>query len=308
VAKHKSTPFEKGVLVGSLDEGLEHLRNFCHENVHSISWSIIMEKDGELRVFDRPNQPCYGELRVYGEDCVNEDQRSVIKPSDLDDPFPEGTPVAVGVAMDNPAGFPDAVENYNFVLGLFLDPEKSPWRKALKSFETTTNPHGSIDGLIIKDTNIDPTVMVNLFMMLRNIYPEWGERLKKLVETFPDTDVYILLATYITTSWYNTGNGVWKVQLVSPFDYYVSSSLDIKKFLSGEVDDLSSGGTLKERYSYNRPKLHYLFGNTGKGLYKTITEAMTPEELKANTVLPYNSVHLPDYTKIVNHYTEQAAA
>lgn len=275
----KETPVE------NIEVGLKALRSFVLSNQNKLIFNLLMQRGDDIIHVEYTQQPCYGELRPYAKthpDMLPEHQRKVQKPGDLHSPFPDGTPVAVAVPFYNqPNGV--TTEQYNRIVNLVLDPGLSPWREALKDFEVLKNEDGRIAGIIIKDTNIDSTVMVNLFMTLRGA--SWGSFYKvltNLLEKFPEEDPYLLLAaaTQYGPSW-DSGQ---KNMVNASFAYYISPALNVKNFLRGEFGKDITGGTFRDRYAYNRPDLHNVFGENAKTWQAVAKEKfgrlnLEPEEL-----------------------------
>lgn len=258
--------------IPDLDTGLNMMRGFVLNNQNRLIFNLIVQRGDDFIYVDYSSQPCYGELRPYGKthpDMQPEHQRSVSKPGDLHSPFPDGTPVAVAVPFFNKVEGVNT-EDYNRILNLVLDPGLSPWREALHDFEVLKNAEGRIAGIIIKDTNIDSTVMVNMFMVLRG--GSWGhfyKTLTTLLKKFPDEDPYLLLAaaTQFGPTWESKN---WAVN--ASFAYYLSPALNVKNFLSGRFNEKITGGTFRDRFAYNRPDLHNVFGENAQTWTKLALE------------------------------------
>lgn len=251
--------------VENIEAGLKALRDFVLKYQNRLIFNLLMQRGDDIIHVEYSQQPCYGELRPYSKthpDMLPEHQRKVQKPGDLHSPFPDGTPVAVAVPFYNqPQGV--TTEQYNRIVNLFLDPGLSPWRDALKDFEVLKNSDGRIAGIIIKDTNIDPTVMVNLFMTLRGASGSYFYKvLTSLLEKFPNEDPYLLLAA--ATQYGPTWDSGEKNKVNASFEYYISPALNVKNFLRGEFGKEITGGTFRDRYAYNRPDLHNVFGQNAK--------------------------------------------
>lgn len=124
--------------------------NSKKQGFHTFSLLMQKEPGGEITSHVRVNQPCYGEMRKYGEIST---LPSTSKPSDLHHPFPEGRPVAVMVHSNYLATKMQAFDS------------KSPWIKGFGSIDNIIFHHDKNIFTLI-DTRIDPSVFV---LMLRNI-------------------------------------------------------------------------------------------------------------------------------------------
>ena len=107
--------------------------------------------------------------------------------------------------------------------------------------------------MVMADTNVDPTVIVNLFNIIRSIdlnsYPHYKDLLS--------IKEYVLLAMQFA------GLAVGSNKVISylsdgRLDYYSARHIDVNKYFSGQSNDLT-GGTLRDRFDYNRPEFHDVF-------------------------------------------------
>ena len=268
--KIPDTPEGQGVLT--------KIHDFLSGHTGRLQWCIVTYHEGGYVFHARPNNPCMGDLRKYMEQdyksgCrsasgfaqrVYESRGEVVKktppdlmghkdytdpytgnpdepsddyyPTDLPWPFPLGAPVAVGVNLYCPQ-FTNDPEFLDFVLS-----SESPFRRGFDPSGEITVLKTKGNGLILNGLDLDPTVFVNLLNSSKNFTSpgNYGEFRKAL--TMPE----LLFMLY-----YGFGGGD---------GYYTPMSIDSRKFFSGESNDLT-GGSLRDRYDYNRKIFHEVFGD-----------------------------------------------
>lgn len=260
---------QKNYPVASLTEARVKATEFIHNKVGTLAFGFVTDIDGVLTMHERWNQPCYGEMRPYGvthKDMIPEDQKKVRKPGDLTTPFPDkGNPVLAFLALSrNFTGYGEKERNaWKDFLNVVLDQETSPWRIVLKDIEVVTGNHGVPVGIIFPDTHIPPTVLINLWMYIRN-RTDCMEAWALLRDTYPDKDKNVLLLMFtglmLTTYDPMTGKAYDDKRLLFNWygDYYLAQNLAVQNFLNGtpKVDE----PTFYERGAYNRPELHLVFG------------------------------------------------
>lgn len=263
------------VKVSSKKEGLSIIRKFLNESI-SRSQAFLMA-DGRLTannyqpkdtiqyigasipLFVRMNehQPCQGgEMRTYksshGADCTRpEDGR----PNDLYCPFPEGTPLVVGVPWQH-VPWQHIYEPFDPVKDIIFNPEISPWRSVLKKFELTEKYS------LILDTDVDSTTLVSLFRFMNSEWGSCGRTFNRMKEMYPNEDPLTLFIASVQSSLSYENEFVPK----AASNYYTafSGSPDYRRIYNGTPIDLT-GGTFKGRFAYNRPQIDYLFG---QGVHK----------------------------------------
>src|SRR5690606_22323557 len=135
-----------------------------------MSYSYVVRgEDGAIEFVEMVRRLCYGELRRYrgklrchpgfgsSENCTRPDDRW---PGDLLRPMKEGLREAVGLALYCPLS--EDIEKHNRMYR-FLMSDKLLWRKGLRldSIEFTEGSDGRIKGMVMTETDVDPTVMVN---------------------------------------------------------------------------------------------------------------------------------------------------
>lgn len=185
----------------------QELEAFAMDKKPGINYAFsVRGSRGGLRVLRRENQPCFGELRKYAkthkEQYTDPEPHDEYRPGDLHHPFPKtGAPDKLSlrlnsscpeyiyeyysvtkpkapVTMDN---IQECIDATRTILSFVLDPEVSPWRKALtgrvdlltiESARVMLVKSGRADdirqvtnipkGIIFHSLDCDPTVLVNL--------------------------------------------------------------------------------------------------------------------------------------------------
>ena len=271
-----------GVKTESFEEGMEHLYQFpisLTQYESRFNYALLMkEEDGTYNMVDRVGMPCWGALREYH--CGT--RPADVWPGDLREPhhiFPEtGNPVAVAIQFKQTGNNPDYDSKYystkeewnRFQSEFVFNTAVSPWRKALKDFELVIKDDMYI-GVVIKDTHIDPNIMVNIFRVCGFRESRFAHFWCKMMDENPGMDgrVAFLLAC-------------------KPDDYYQSAMINLDRWFSGEPFDLSSGLTFYERESYNRPQIQYMFGNHSDGIATNTISQAELEEHFANWLAKQN--------------------
>lgn len=256
--------------------------------LEGLNFILLMEVEGKFLLHRRENQPCYGEMRKYKkshkdytdpytgrEDTPSDEYR----PSDLHDPFPKGTPVAVGMNFD----FYPGDEGIN----RFMFSSQTPWLRGLPSmkFIEPIEREGNMVGVILWETSFDPTVFVNLLNIRRSyfVHPQsqgaykgdYYPSLRGMIEGLTELETLIMRMnfdmTYKSVTKVVDGNTIYMLDAnavktggtLSP-GYYGPMQLDVGMFCRQESYDLNgkkdeAGGTLKDRYDYNRKIFHEVF-------------------------------------------------
>ena len=227
-----------------------------------IAFSLAMSKDDKITVYERQNQPCYGEMRTYGKDSVPPERKKDYKPNDLHSPFPKGTPEGVGVPIRTLFSGDTAVHN-EFMEWLFS--KESPWATGIDQIEFTKNKDGKNIGIVQTDTNFDPTVFVNLLKSVRGYYnrgSKWSEAKKK----FGLNNFQAFLLSFSNTANYDKLDV--QTSLLIPGCFY--GALDLERFRNKNPYDRSGGLTFKQRSAYNRPEIEYIFSEKGINTPQTV--------------------------------------
>lgn len=263
-----------GIAVKDTADGVEKLTEFG-TNPNGNAFALLMEHEGKLLYYHRGSQPCYGEMRTYGDKST---QPEVHKPGDLFHPFPDGTPVGVSVPF-----FAHPQNKNRDVLASFLFGKDSPWRRGTGTFDVL-RVDGVPKGIITMDTEFDPTPLISALICSRSLLAEhYCNILSKLRVAFPKREDFEHFRVMCFFQF--TGSQGWAP--MSPLVYSLSSQLVLKRFNSGDSVDIT-GGTFRDRYAYNRPKLEKVFSEDGKNdnpLLDTINE-LKKGDTASNTYRP----------------------
>lgn len=239
---------------------IEKMHEFNLRPNHRISWCAVIrdEKTDKTKFLDYTNRPCYGEMRRYRDGTRPKDPH----PSDLPRPIPKGIREAVGVYFGRLSA---RKENHNALIDYAVS-ERSPWRRGLdmKGVEFTYDKDGFICGMVMTETEVDPTPMVALFMFLRSQRNQYGgtfaDRFAEFREKYGVSEaVALLMCQY--TYW----NGSAKRTILA-FNggYYLSHKLSAIRFFTGRGHDLSNGRTWRDQEDYNRPEIQDYFMDTSE--------------------------------------------
>jgi len=264
------------IVVATKEEGVTLMTEWLLTKADSINFTLLMDDEGVLKVYYRDCQPCYGELRTYG---TNSTAPYVKKPSDLHHPFPDGNPIAVGSIFTNKNEWMDVA----------LNPPTSPWFSVLKEFTIISNAAKS--GIVITDTNIDPTIMVHMFRMMREsrtfnnsfqilkrIFPDEPEEILWVISTF----IFFPLPEFYTTNSNDYAN-------------WAGNKPDINRIFNHNPM-IITGGTFHDRWAYNRPDIDYIFGRNAMNIIGSIREV--------SIVGKYNYFKIEGLSKVVDLFKE----
>lgn len=282
---------------------IEDIRTFTKRLVEKgqldLCFTLVMREEGELKKYDRIAQPCYGELRTYHKthpDYSDPQPHDEYRPNDLHAPFPAGTPEILGVPFysfdyryDSKAGgvytYCLKKKNERFVaFTRYLFSSDSPWAKGLGSDIEIVEDDNYLYGVILYDTEFDPTVLVNL---LNNFRAFQFAFVNQILEVSDDH----LVSAMILTNLSNVNNPyppvpdpeITRIVQHNSTEYYNPTVLDIRRFVEKNPNDLT-GGTFRNRFAYNRKILHNIFAGEGEPLHKRVR---TKLELKDPSIPPY---------------------
>lgn len=208
-------------------------------------WLCMRNPDNSLEIYHRTSQPCYGELRKYRATHGDECTQDVKRPSDLRSPFPKGIPEAVGFHFNN-------ISDANSLIEYIWSPQ-SPWATgAGTEVNFVKNKQGMIKGLYLTDTEIDPTVMVNLIKVTAGTAgSSYSTLYNKYVAEGIDKDTAILLSP--------TGMDIFTYGIPGAlYQYFIMQPANYTRFWLHKPRDLT-GGTFRNRWDYNRPDLLKIF-------------------------------------------------
>jgi hypothetical protein len=220
------------VIVGSKEEMYDEMRKAIGD-MTGTNFVLGMQTDeGQLQVWRRPSQPCQGgEMRKYGITHDDSTRPMDPRPTDLRYPFPDGKPLAVGSRIRNKLNS-----------HLTIDPE-SPYRRAYgdeKNVEIVNTSAG--DGFLMLDADlVEPTALVHLLRDSRYRVTDYG---------LPPVANFLFNQLSSTMSYLTFTSSIQE-------DNGGSSYINLKKISKGGIEasaDLS-GGTLGNRFDYNRPDI-----------------------------------------------------
>ncbi len=258
--------------------GVEALKEYVHKHSNgSFNYAPLHqeEDDGPFNYYERTGLPCYGELRPYAQGLsgngpyepllMPEKQREVYKPTDLFYPFPQGNPVAVAVAFS-----PFDADGTKMIEDVVLNPGLSPWREVLKGFEIIYDKKDRFIGIVITNTHINPTTMVNMFRKINRHHQNSSSEYTKLLASFHTLS---RLEAFVLAQMYYMSEKT-KVIFYSGNDYNpMDDNPDFTRVFNGTPID-TTGGTFYDRYAYDRPRIDFLWG-VGKGRLSDNVKART---------------------------------
>jgi hypothetical protein len=184
-------------------------------------------------------------------------QRQVKKPTDLFWPFPVGEPLALAVPTPYARYYTlDKKESWNTLMeGVVYNKDVSPWRSCLADSYIVYNKNGYVSGIVFTETDFDPTVMVNMNRKVANNIGQTYDHIHNF-EWYLSKGASPLEAFLLTHGMYRDGK-----MLSQNSNTYTAlgDEPDYARLLQGLPNDLTDGGTFRQRYAYNRPKNDYLF-------------------------------------------------
>lgn len=243
------------VIVNSKEEMYDVMRSFVRR-MSGLNFVLGMQTDdGVYQVWPRENQPCQGgEMRKYKithDDCTRPED---FRPEDLEYPFPDGKPLAVGFGYQQ-EGCGD-IERFK---ALYLNDQQP----LIRAFTTPTNVEvisdneGNFTGFIVLDADLsEPTALVKIARGLRGHYP--SKEIMYALENgvTPQEIMFFKLIRYTIRN----SMGFYNLSMSSNYSGNVYW-FDAEKFFKGGIDgcrDLT-GGVLGNRIDYNRPKIDDIF-------------------------------------------------
>lgn len=265
---------------------IRQLHEFNEERAEGISFAIAMRQlsgpaydydtgdtdVGEIRVYERVQQPCYGELRKYkethGDGCTKPESK---RPSDLFWPFPFGTPEALAIGLPEWRGAKGHRPMFDYLFS-----NESPFRTGFISAENIEWSKGSA-GLVLLDTEFDPTVLINLLKYLQDRRGENGVRFAKYVKLG-----LLPLEAFVLD--YSVNYSEWEGRMKQNDPYIFPVALDLQGVINQKPNALT-GGTFKDRFDYDRKRMHEVFylpeAKGGVNFIKSICENLGEGPYKA---------------------------
>lgn len=247
----------------------------------SISFALLMNREikqghgtaNDWSMHVRDGQPCYGELSKYKSVHGDEATQKHNRPTDLYWPFPDGKPVRLALPFHQYHSYDNKAVELLVKTAITKD---SPW---ISGFGSVSNVQFVMDGdkflgIILNRLNVDPTVLVNLLNHLKSCaaYSPNYEKISSLLDngmTGPELHVLLNLNSYQLKCKGSGGD-----------DYYSPTSPSLKRYFKQMPRDLT-GGTLENRYDYNRKELHECFStdNTPFSMQEHFVWSDDPETL-----------------------------
>lgn len=269
---------EKKTTVSTLDEGYKLIEDFVRRFPDGgYNYAILSQENETITVTEKTSKPCYGELRPYKSEIVSNIRSQIERakdyhPGDLPHKFPVGEIHAIGVPFSGSGRLSAGYQ-------LFLDPENSPWRAALVGAEVIKNPVGVPLGLIQRNTDIGPSLLINMLMVLRYWTDLKGSKFDALRKLRPDQNPNIaLLATLL--GGYVTGSGL---NVTHAYAYSLKTNhMSVPAFVHGQPYDIDGGAVLRFRAAYNRPWINDCFGHGHKN---SLTAGLTFSEAEMGKFL-----------------------
>jgi hypothetical protein len=288
--------FERVETFDTLEEANQALRDFLGEFERTVDnpglyrnpipryvndWGMVcLTPEGKYTMYGRFAQPCYGEMRKYGADSTRPTDD---RPGDLKTPFPRGvTPVTIGVGpFANNHVPPKIIEPiWEFILS-----DESPWRDVLKGKEIIFREDGeSIDRLILHDTDFDPTLMGNFWLMSKHLSSSVKDAFTALVAAGIPKGRALFIAI--------EGAGPMKDGKVTSATYggntyWLAKKSNEDNFVNGRIDPNLAQVSFRDGGDYNRPSVQSIFGtgektymNLGGDLVKAVVEGIIVPEVK----------------------------
>jgi hypothetical protein len=234
--------------IKSESEGIDELRHHAR-SMTGMNFALAMRDhvdgdDDRITVYPRENQPCQGgEMRKYGKRSPNRPKDP--RPGDLHDPFPDGILEGVSIHWQT-LPKKDMIE--------FLTSQESPYRKGVgPNTEHILDETGErVVGSIFLDTDVDPTVFVNMLQFIRSIDSNLFKKYRENGLTGAESILCMMLC----------GSDP-EVAFTGTYSYYFPTKASVRWIIEGDHFDLS-GGTYRDGYDYNRPEVQDLFKARGE--------------------------------------------
>jgi len=229
------------ILFDNLDEAWDHMRNYVPHHNYNICYAMLFIEEDGYHVHERTSQPCYGEMRAYGEKSINRPNDP--RPTDLHTPFPEkGNPIG---AVSYHARLPQNDATL-FALNLHCNPEISAYRDVASGGVEVILAENHVN-VFVKTSDFDATQLVAFFRKTRMANTAMYQLHQMGVG---DKEAYCL----------GFGGSVGGNQF--HLNCY-TSVLDLWRIYNQQPNNLTEG-TWYNRYDYNRPHIDFILGETGK--------------------------------------------
>lgn len=208
------------------------------------SYDLISFNEGKFIKTSYRNRPCFGEMRPYEKTHPKEVKDGVRMPGDLHVRFPDGNPVAYGIARNMWAG--------NTAVQFVVDSEDSPFRSVFSLAEKIRDKNNDVIGLVFLDLDLDPTLLVHGLRYCRSLND-------KLFRDYVKAGATKLEAlTLLFTGQFNWSNYNW------------SDRNNLKRFYEGQpVNHSVNHEKYIDRAVYNRPMNEQTF-HDGKNFFSIV--------------------------------------
>lgn len=252
-----------------------------------IRWACFV--DGKIKKM--ASRPCYGEMRSYGQKSTRPQDD---KPDDLPQPMPiGGKRGALGLC------FMDHQVSDSFIRQVF-DPETSPWRRGIAKDVEFSIKNDKIVGVVYPTPDVDPTVMLNLFINSRGfgVNDKANDVIRRTFPELSDPEVFFLsfFFRHRADNW-QTPDVISGCQTYHASSYSLNGSVNLNRWFSGESVDISNGRTWLDGEDYNRTALADVFvDKDAEPVIKSLTSCLT---------IVGNKTTADDYKKAVNAFHER---
>lgn len=241
-------------------DSLEEAKKFMDDSVKSLSGRsgiLCCLYKGKYNVFKFKHQPCWGFLRKYGEDnnvtkCTQPDDE---KPGDLYNEWLSGTPqylITKGRYSDAGIRFIKDSKQVESIVDFLINSDRSLFRNGIKGVKFEVDDGKNVI-CYFHDMDIDPTIMVNFLTATTS-------RLDG-VQFYLDIGLDMEKAVFAGLFFGGCVPGWNGAKIFSANNYYFDTRVDVKRVKEGNFQKHLSGGTLKNKFDYNRESLHQSFCN-----------------------------------------------
>lgn len=230
------------------DKAIADMKEFISGPTQGISFVLAMQQGTSIEIVRREAQPCYGEMRPYEETHPAEVNDGVEKPGDLDDPFPDGTPLAIGfrfsqrVNKDSPDGR---------LVEFLCSPTLSPFRNVLDFTNDVQliETGGMYAGVLHLNTKVNSDYIFHHAQLLRDSVGSYSTT-TKLWERFINAGIEPRLA-YVLTHMVMVFNNEMLALNMAP-TYIFSNTPYVPAVINGTPEPLEKNWDFYDRKPYHR--------------------------------------------------------
>jgi hypothetical protein len=240
------------------DKGIIAKMHEFNLNADDMAFSIAVQTDDGIELHERENQ-----LSTHYKD--------INKPGDLNDPFPKGKPIGIGISLR---------EGYDQDVLSFLLGKDSPYKKSFGETGLEFTMYGNeIGGFVLTDTKIDPTPFVHMLINLRS-----GSLPKNLLDAGIPEKITYLIPIHIPN------NTITQYDFGDP--YHFTRRTDYKRWWNADPIDMTTDkckngkkNTFYERAAYNRTQNNEIWaGENAVPLVKLLKEKGLTGKLSISTI------------------------